>query len=355
MCAAPEHPAIPALRALYREAFGEAADRVAAVRGDGSERAIFRVFGASRSVIGVHGANLAENRAFIGFTRAFHAAGLPVPELYAASGDGACYLEEDLGDLTLGDWQLGRRLREEFPSDVQAMYERVLADLVRFQVRGAGAVDYRLCYQTAEFGREAMLADVEYFRAMFLEQLAPGECDAARFTEETARLVEVLAGEPRPCFLYRDFQSRNILLHRGRPAYIDYQSGRRGAPQYDAASLLYDSYAGIPPQRRDELLRAYLRELGAAMPVDERRFLHLYGGFAALRVMQALGAFGNLGIRKRKRWFLASIPPAVENLAHLAAHAPLLREYPYLRSLFTGIASSPGRWAALHAEDGPHG
>lgn len=355
MNAAPEHPAVAVLRALYEDAFGEAPDRVAAIRGDGSDRSIFRLFGSSRTVIGIHGVNLAENRAFLGFTGSFLAAGLRVPEIHAVSDDGACYLEEDFGDVSLGDWQQERRLRQDFPPDVRAMYGTVLCDLVRFQVDCADAVDYSLCYQTPEFGRDAMLFDVEYFRTMFLEQLAPGAYDAERFAAESARLVETLLGEERRCFLYRDFQSRNILIHRGAPAYIDYQSGRRGAPEYDAASLLCDSYAGIPPEQRDALLRVYLRALRDAMPVDERRFLRLYDGFAALRVMQALGAFGNLGIRKEKRWFLASIPPAVENLGFLAARAPLLADFPYLRTLFLGLASSPGRWATLHAEDGTGG
>lgn len=329
------------LSALYERRFSRRPDGIVPIRGDGSDRLIFRLQGPERSAVGIIGDNLPENRAFIGFTRAFRALGLPAPELYEVSDDERCYLEEDLGDTNLSDWQLARRAGSGFPPEAEAMYERVLSDLVRFQVDAAEAVDYTLCYQYPEFGREAMFFDVRYFREMFLGQLFAGMVDDERYDAETSALVDRLLTADRRFFLYRDFQSRNVMISNGEPRYIDYQSGRRGALHYDVACLLYDSKGKLPEAVREQLLDAYLGEVEKRIPLDRGEFRRLFFGFAVLRVMQALGAFGNLGLRKGKRHFLELVPSRLGSLRSLLPFAEVLRPLEYLTRLFRRLTDDP--------------
>jgi aminoglycoside/choline kinase family phosphotransferase len=327
-----------ALSELHRQCFGSEPSDILAIRGDGSDRLIFRLHGREGSTIGIFGVNVAENKAFIGFSGTFGAAGLPVPRIHAVSGDSQYYLEDDFGDLLLFDWQKTRRAGSDLPAEVFDMYSQVLRDLVRFQVDCAADVDYRLCYQYPEFGSDAMWFDVGYFRQMFLDQFAPDVYDAHRFDADCASLVTYLCTAERKCFLYRDFQSRNVLIHNG-PRYIDYQSGRRGAFHYDAASLLYDARPRLPEPARERLFDAYLEDVRARIPLEverERKYFHC---FAVLRVMQALGAFGNLGARKGKTQFLHSIPPALANLATLASKPDVSKRLPYLCGLFDRLGS----------------
>ncbi|MDH7514691.1 MAG: phosphotransferase [Bacteroidota bacterium] len=328
------------LSSLFTECFGEPVRSIDLLRGDGSERKVFRIRGTEHSAVGVFGGNVAENKAFIGFTLAFRACGLPVPKLFAVAPDQCSYLEEDLGDTLLFDWQAHRREGAEgFPEDVHEMYVHVLHDLVRFQIDAADDIDYTLCYQTAEFGGEAIAFDCRYFREMFLDRFQP-RYDPTAYERDCARLIETLLESERRFFLYRDFQSRNVMITPSGPRYIDYQSGRRGALAYDVASLLFDARALIPPAVRASLLEAYLEGVSARFPVDAGRFEEEFHAYAVARVMQALGAFGNLGYRKNRPGFRSAIPPALDNLAWLAENAPVMKHLPYLRALFVDIAGN---------------
>jgi aminoglycoside/choline kinase family phosphotransferase len=327
------------LTALYRRAFGCAPSAMRALRGDGSDRRIMRLDGHSGSAIGIWGENIRENRAFLGFTRVFAACGLAVPALYAVDEDERCYLEEDLGDTLLFDWQAERREGDEFPPEVFAMYARVLRELPRFQIDAAEQIDYGLCYQYPEFGEEAIRFDLRYFREMFLEQLFP-EYEEAALERDFSALTGMLLASERRAFLYRDFQSRNVMITGGAPRFIDYQSGRRGALQYDVASLLYDAKARIPEVHRRALIDGYIEEVARRAPVDRAEFLRHFDAYALVRVLQALGAFGNLGLRKRKPGFLSSIPPALDNAVLLSARHPLAASVPALADVLVRARAS---------------
>ncbi|MBR9974846.1 MAG: phosphotransferase, partial [Bacteroidetes bacterium] len=201
------------LAALHARHFGEVPAAVTPLKGDASDRRIFRLASVGATSIGILGPNIPENRAFTGFARAFRAAGLPVPEIFAIADGHGAYLEEDLGDVTLALWQ--EALGVERRAELLEMYTTVLGELVRFQVDAADVVDYGLCYQTAEFGEEAMAFDVAYFRTHVLERLMRGEWDRASFDRETRALVGLLQRAPRETFLYRDFQSRNVMIRDG--------------------------------------------------------------------------------------------------------------------------------------------
>ncbi len=325
------------LRDLHARHFGDGDVACTALRGDGSARRIHRLTGAHTRSIGIASADVRQNRAFIGFSRAFHAAGLSVPRILAVSHDEQHYLEDDLGDVTLHAWMQKRRDGAYFTAEVRDMYVRVLHELVRFQVDAADAVDYGLCHQWDEFGAEAMRFDTTYFRGMFLDQLLPGGYDGAAFEQGAAVLIDRCLQEDRRHFLYRDFQSRNVMILDGRPWFIDYQSGRRGAPAYDAASMLFDARAAIPPAERSMLLEAYLDALRSRPGVDVDRVRGSFPAFALLRVLQALGAFGNLGLRQGKVSFLEGIEPGLVNLRHLVTETGALDGNPTLRACLTGV------------------
>jgi len=316
---------------LFERRFGAAPAGVVGLAGDGSNRSYRRLIGPEgRTVVGVVGPDADENRAFLSYTRSFMDVGLPVPELYAADEDRGVYLIEDLGDTTLFDALEEARAADPamradeagepvpFPDEIRPLYEEVVLALPRFQVEGHRVVDYSVAYPHEEYGRQSIAWDLNYFKYHFLK-LAHVPFSEARLEADFERLTEFLLGADRDVFLYRDFQSRNVMVTPAGPRFIDYQGGRRGAPQYDVASLLYDAKADVPEALREELLARYLDALETYRAVDRAAFGELYRGFVLVRILQALGAYGYRGFFERKPRFLRSVPYAARNLERLLA------------------------------------
>ncbi len=332
---------------LGEEAFGRRPDGILDLAADGSTRQYFRlVWDGTRTVIGAIGPDHEENRAFLAFAKAFRGAGLPVPAIHAEDRAAGVWLEEDLGDTTLFQALSAARLAapDAFPADIVPLYRRVLSILPRFQVEGHKVVDYRLAYPRKAFDRQSIRWDLNYFKYHFLK-LAHVPFNEQRLEDDFARLTTHLLQAGTDGFLYRDFQSRNIMIRDGEPWFIDFQGGRRGAPHYDVASLLYDAKANVPPPLRAELLEHYLDELGRFGPVDRARFREQFTSFVLVRLMQAMGAYGYRGFFERKRRFLESVPLAARNLEHLLA-AGLPVALPELAQVFRRIVD---RWAGEHA------
>jgi hypothetical protein len=153
-------------------------------------------------------------------------------------------------------------------------------------------------------------------------------------------LTEFLLSAAHDYFLYRDFQSRNIMLRDGQPFFVDYQGGRKGALQYDIASLLYDSKADLPPALRRQLLDHYLDSVGSYLKLDRGAFMEHYYAYVYVRLMQALGAYGFRGFYERKTHFLQSVPYALKNLRWLLHNAQLPIELPTLMSAFHNMLGS---------------
>jgi aminoglycoside/choline kinase family phosphotransferase len=310
-----------ALVDLYTRTFGCAPAEVARLTADGSQRTYLRMRGsAPATVIGAHGPDPDENRAFLSFTRTFRALGLPVPEIFAAAEGLGIWLAEDLGDTTLFG-ALGAARREAgrgegFPAGVVAAYERVVDLLPRFQVEGGRAIDFSVAYPRPAFDEQSMRWDLNYFKYHFLK-LAHVPFNEQRLENDFDRLIEHLLAADAGHFLYRDFQSRNIMLRDGAPWFIDYQGGRRGAAQYDIASLLYDAKADLPEALRERLLARYVAAFAAMAGVAPGRFLEHYRGYVLIRIMQAMGAYGYRGFFERKPRFLESVPYAARNVAGL--------------------------------------
>ncbi|MFM8980192.1 MAG: phosphotransferase [Planctomycetia bacterium] len=349
-----------ALQRLFEARFGRPAAFVAPVAADGSRRRMVRLrLDETTSAIGVLGPEEEENRAFLSFSRTFRGLGLSVPEVYGEDLAAGVYLIEDLGDTTLfGALSQARKAEPgAFPPALVPIYRRVLAALPRFQVEGGRAIDFGLAYPHAAFDRRSMAWDANYFKYHFLK-LAQIPFHEGRLEEDFERLVGFLLEADARHFLYRDFQSRNVMLRGGSlesavPWFIDYQGGRRGALAYDVASLLYDAKAEIPPALREELLQHYLDVLGAHLSVDRERFLLEFRGFTLMRILQALGAYGFRGFYERKPHFLASVPPALRNIEHLLRSGPLPVPLPELRAVFERmVASEQLRAAPPPSSDG---
>ena len=307
---------------LYNATFGHQPAHIRTLRADGSNRQLYRLSGPDGpSVVGVHGPDAGENRAFVAFSRRLRGADLPVPQVYAFDEDHHIYLEEDLGEHTLYDRLSGLRTGDAFPEAILPAYREAVRLLPRFQVIGGRVIDFSLSMPRAEFDRRSMLWDLHYFKYMFLK-LTGVQFDEERLEDDFERLIDFLLEAPIEHFLYRDFQSRNIMVPGDDPQgpelwFIDYQGGRRGALQYDIASLLYDAKANIPEGIRSELLGLYLEHLSELLPLDRQEFLRLFPGFVLIRALQAMGAYGYRGLYEGKAHFVASIPYGVRNVLTL--------------------------------------
>jgi aminoglycoside/choline kinase family phosphotransferase len=332
-------------RRLFRQKFGKNPVTILPLEGDGSSRKMFRLVGdAYETAIAVVGPDREENRAFLSYTKSFRAIGLPVPEVYGADEKAGVYVEEDLGETTLFDALAAARREDpdaDFPAAMVPVYRRVVETLPRFQVEGGKVVDYSVAYPRAAFDRQSILWDLNYFKYHFLK-LAHIPFNEAKLEKDFRRLATFLLAADTRHFLYRDFQSRNVMISGGEPWFIDYQGGRRGALQYDIASLLYDPKALIPEWLREELLEHYLDTLQTLLPrVDRSRFRSHFRGYVLVRIMQAMGAYGYRGFFERKPRFLQSVPLAIRNIERILETGFVPVDLPELRSVFERICASP--------------
>ena len=332
---------IDVLKSLFAQHFGSPATQVLPLQGDlgGSGRKIIRLANDKSTAIGILYNVREENAAFLAFSRHFRRHGLPVPEIYAEELNAGAYLEEDLGDTTLFHFLSQNRKGEHISDAVIDAYRRVVAILPRFQVEAGRDLDYSLCYPISSFDRQSIAWDLNYFKYYFL-RLAGVPFNEQALENDFDRLIEFLLSAPRDFFLYRDFQSRNILLRDGRPYFVDYQGGRKGALQYDIASLLFDAKADLPPDLRQDLLYDYLRALETHIPVDREAFLRHYYAYVYVRIMQALGAYGFRGFYERKAHFLQSVPFALKNLRWLLHNVELPIALPTLLNAFQSMLAS---------------
>jgi len=301
---------------LFENHFNEKVTSFKMLPPSGSYREYCRLKNEKRTVIGAFNADVKENTAFITFTNHFRSKELPVPEIYAVSSDLKKYLLEDLGDITLFDFLSGIRESEGFSENIIAEYRKVLQVLPRIQVVAGSDLDYSVCYPRAAFDKQSMMWDLNYFKYYFLK-LAKIPFDEQALEDDFQAFSDDLLTADSDFFMYRDFQSRNVMLKNNEVHFIDYQGGRRGALQYDLASLLYDGKADIPPQLRLRLFGFYLDELKKYMPVNEKEFTDYFRGFVLIRIMQAMGAYGFRGFYEKKEHFLKSIPYALKNLEFL--------------------------------------
>ena len=332
---------IDVLKRLFTEHFHEPAQRVLPLQGElgGSGRQIIRLAGTRATAIGILYNVREENLAFLEFSRHFRRHGLPVPEIYGESLDEGAYLEEDFGDTTLFEFLSKHRNGTVIAPPVVDVYRKVVETLPRFQIEAGRDLNYSVCYPRGSFDRQSIVWDLNYFKYYFL-RLAGIPFNEQSLEDDFERLTEFLLSAERDFFLYRDFQSRNVMLRDGKPYFLDYQGGRKGALQYDLASLLFDAKADLPPELRQQLLDHYLDCVTEYADIDREKFLKHYYAYVYARILQALGAYGFRGFYERRPHFLQSVPYALKNLRWLLHNANLPIALPTLMDAFESMLGS---------------
>ncbi len=288
-------------------------------------------------MIGVLGTSKEENDAFIYMARHFASKGIPVPEVLAVSNDSMAYLQTDLGDSLLFSEIEKGRLTRSFSAHEKDLLTQTISRLPDIQFAGADGFDFSVCYPAVGFDVRSIMWDLNYFKYCFLK--ATGlEFSEDRLEDDFQRLTKVLMESMTGnTFMYRDFQSRNVMIRDNTPWFIDFQGGRRGPFYYDVASFLWQAKANLPDKLRQELLDVYLESLNKYLPIGREEFLEHLRHFVLFRTMQVLGAYGFRGYFEKKPHFMQSVPFAIANLRSLL-QTPYT-EYPYLNELLTRLVN----------------
>ncbi|WP_455510263.1 aminoglycoside phosphotransferase family protein [Butyricimonas paravirosa] len=318
------------IRTLFKQYNGSDARRVEPLPVSGSARRYYRVFTGDRTYVGVYHENLRENRLFVDFTRHFEKSRLHVPHVYCVSEDGFCYLQDDLGPDMLLDVVEREREGEFLSEHTLELYRKALSELLKFQLMGGKGLDYSGCLPRPVFDERCIRWDLNYFKYCFLK-LAGVEVDEDRLENDFDRLTAKLVMAGADGFMFRDFQSRNIMVVDNEVYFIDYQGGRQGALHYDVASLLYDAIVKIPESQKEELLDFYIRELTESEPGYAGKFREIYYHFVLVRLLQAMGAFGLRGLHEGKTHFIDSIVPGLQGISTLFESGKLEGEYPEIQ------------------------
>lgn len=304
---------IAEIASLYKKWKGKEASSIDLLPQSGSERRYFRLHGGNESVIGTYGANVMENKTFIYFSKNFNNKQLAVPEILAISEDEQFYLQEDFGTVSL----LNRLESKGFSDEVYSLFKKSLDALAYLQVKGDDGLNYDdYCLTNTEFGKQAIMSDLFYFKYYFLDALRK-PYDKQKLINDFEALSNYLTHTEYKYFMFRDFQSRNIMVTENNAVhFIDYQGGMKGAPQYDVASMLWQARANLPDEWKNDLLEDYMVsfEKIIGQSIDKNIFRSQYFGYVLIRLLQVLGAYGFRGLFERKAQFLTSIPFALNNL-----------------------------------------
>ncbi|MDE6333157.1 MAG: phosphotransferase [Muribaculaceae bacterium] len=323
---------ITSLKTLYKNHCGYEPDNIEELPSSGSNRRYFRISGDGGTFIGVLGNNLQENEAFLDFDRQFTEKGLPVPVVLAVSPDRMSYLQTDLGDTLLFNAIEKGRITHVFSPMEKQLLEETMRRLPDFQFAASnGQFDFSKCFPAKEFDRRSIMWDLNYFKYCFLK--ATGiEFEENLLEDDFNRLADTLLEADCDSFMYRDFQSRNVMIHNGEPWFIDFQGGRKGPCQYDVASFLWQAKANFSPDLRRELIDVYIQSARRYHDIDKAHFMDTLRQFVLFRTIQVLGAYGFRGYFEKKPHFMQSVPFAIANLRALLAEKPFY-EYPYLQEL----------------------
>ena len=313
------------LSILYKQTFGVSPDGISPLTPAGSNRQYFRLTGPE-TVVGVIGTSVAENNAFIYLSNHFISKNLPVPEILAVSDDRLCYLQSDLGDTSLFE------VRESLP-----LLKKTIAALPDFQYKGAEELDFSNCYPVESFDSQAVLWDLNYFKYCFLNTTGVSYSEPA-LESEFKKMAERLGHSGVSTFMYRDFQSRNVMIKDGFSFFIDFQGGRRGPAEYDLVSFVSQARAGFSDEIKETLIDTYIESASRYIDIDRPDFRDRLSEYEFLRNLQVLGAYGFRGKFERKPHFLKSIPLALKNLEKVLGKQT--SRYPYLTTVLSEMLAS---------------
>ncbi len=319
---------------LYKKTFSKVPEEVFPLPLSGSNRKYYRITGKDSSVIAAYNPDADENRAFLYITEKLSNTGANVPEIIASDLDKNIYLLEDLGDTKLFD--LVEEYRKNDDSDYIDWYKKVIDQMPSIQYKSAKDFDFSRCYPRHSFDLQSILWDLHYFKYYFLK-LSGVSFHEQKLEDDFRVLADFLMKAPADFFLFRDFQSRNIMIHKNEVYFIDYQGGRKGALQYDLASLLYEAKVSLTPEERKDLLNYYLELYSKQSFFRKNLFLSYYPAFVLIRILQAFGAYGYRGYFERKSFFLESLPSAIQNLKWVLDHYEFGVDISYLKSILKRI------------------
>jgi aminoglycoside/choline kinase family phosphotransferase len=311
-------------------------DRVSLLPESGSNRKYYRITQGGKSVIAAYNTDIAENIAYLDYSEQLKAKNIPIPKTLYVSQDKEIYFVEDLGDTTLFSLiekeksatnNSAANITRYTPGEpIKTLYRQAIKDLQKIQIEGGKNFDYTHSFPTQKFDRQSMLWDLNYFKYMFL-RLSGTPFNEQKLENDFTTLVQSLTNNvPNDYFLYRDFQTRNIMVTDGTLRYIDFQGGRQGALQYDLASLLYNAQANLSESFRAEMLDFYCRQLQENYPQEAAKqtdFKQTFYTFAILRILQAVGGYGYRGLHQHKQLFKDSIPYAMRNLTDILEQRPV--------------------------------
>lgn len=305
------------IEALFIQHFKTPFTAITKLPQSGSDRTYFRILNNDDSYIATFGLNVKENSTFINFSRHFKSNGLPVPDIFAVNDEYTVYIQQDLGTESLLD-----KLEASGHNDyVYGLFCRSLEQLANIQIKGHEGLNYDWCLTAKEFGKQAILSDLLYFKYYFLDTLRL-PYDKQAMLDDFDALSTYLTRTEYKYFMFRDFQSRNIIIQNEEVFFIDYQGGMQGALQYDVASLLWQAKAELSNEWKHKLLDFYMDKIDMLLdkPVDRTLFTSQFNGYVLIRLLQVLGAYGFRGLFERKAHFLTSIPLALKNLRYFMKH-----------------------------------
>ena len=325
------------LEKLFEEHFEKKAETIEALAVSGSDRRYYRLTCGKTTCIGTYNTNVAENNTYFYFTELFRKHQINVPEVYKTSKDRRSYLQQDLGKTSLFDLVT----KDGYTEPVRKLYHKALAQLAKVQWIAGRDADYKQCFASRQFDEKAIMADLLYFKYYFAD-LQNIPYDRSLLMSEMELLSKDLGRVQPQTFMYRDFQSRNIMVHEGKIFFIDFQGGMQGPPQYDIASLLWQARAQLPGAWKEDLLNGYISSLNDLhiSRMDEIHFRRGYVQFVLVRLLQVLGSYGFRGLLQHKAHFITSIGPALKNLQLFLSDHPQTPAYPELRSLLEKLSSS---------------
>ena len=308
---------IEAIGKLFLSINGSHPDRIEKLPQSGSDRIYFRIYWHEETFIATCNLNRRETQTFIYFSRHFTNANLPVPAILGVNEEDTIYIQEDLGTESLLN-KLEQQGHQEY---VYGLFQKSLTELARVQILGDKDLNYDWCLTAKEFGKQAIMSDLLYFKYYFLDTLHL-PYDKQAMLDDFEALSGYLTRTDHKYFMFRDFQSRNIIVKEDAVNFIDYQGGMKGALQYDVASLLWQAKAELSEEWKDALLEYYMNQVDKLLgqPVDRISFVNQYNGYVLIRLLQVMGAYGFRGLFERKAHFLSSIPLALRNLKFFIEH-----------------------------------
>ncbi len=327
------------LSLLFEEWCGLVPEKILELPQSGSNRKYYRIQIKNTSAIGVFNSDYKENIAFINFTKQFLESRINVPEIYSENLEENIYLIQDLGNIQLLSWLFSNRTADSFSPKAIDIYKKVIQELVRIQIVAGRNFDYSKCYPYTEFDEKAIQFDLNYFRLNYVDALKLNY-NGSKLKSDFDQFSKYLLKADNNYFMFRDFQSRNIMMVNETPFFIDYQGGRKGALQYDLASLLFQAKAQIPENVKLILLEHYIKTASLFIPINKDEFIEFYYAYALIRVLQTLGAYGLRGLIENKSHFIESIPMAISNLAYLKDKVNVLNELNELRQIIDQIINT---------------